>query len=110
MGMFFFLLACSTASDSSDTGQNPACNTAPAVTYENWGQGFFLTYCGACHSRSTANRNGAPEGVDFDNRSDIIKWKDRIQVRVLDEQSMPLGGGVYTDELELLQVLMACDF
>lgn len=103
-----FLLACQDPETTTETEKPVECAAAPQVTYENWGKGFFLTWCGACHTSTAQQRNGAPEGVDFDTLSDIREWKDRIDVRVLDEQTMPLGGGVYEEDLELLEVFLAC--
>jgi uncharacterized membrane protein len=105
--MLFLLIACN--GDKPATTEKPAeCATAPEVTYENWGKGFFLTWCGACHSSTSAERSGAPEGVDFDSLSKIQEWQDRIEARVLEEQSMPLGGGVYEEDLQLLEVFLKC--
>ena len=111
------LFACGEGGDSSkepgttvtDTGEPASCETAPSVTWESWGHGFFLTYCNACHSSTAVNRSGAPEGVDFDSRADTVEWKGRIRARVLEEQTMPLGGGVYEEDLSLLEVMLACD-
>jgi len=38
----------------------------------------------------------------------VIEWQERIQVRVLDEQTMPLGGGVHDNDLEMLETYMNC--
>jgi uncharacterized membrane protein len=108
--MLLLLLACAGPSESSppDSAPPPECASAPDVTWQNWGHGFFLTYCGACHSATSPNRDGAPENVNFDTKADVVGMKDRIRVRVLEEQSMPLGGGVYEEDLELLNVMLAC--
>ncbi len=34
--------------------------------------------------------------------------KERIRLRVIEDQTMPLGGGVYEEDLELLNVMLAC--
>lgn len=85
-----------------------ACADAPLVTWEGWGQGFFLTWCTSCHSAYTADRRDAPEGVDFDTIPDVERWRERILARVVDEGTMPVGGGVYPDQIELLKVLLTC--
>lgn len=117
--MLLLLLACGDGGDTgkgpaggdspADTGRPAECADAPAVTWESWGHGFFLTYCNACHSASSPERSGAPEGVDFDTRAQAVQWEERIRARVLEEGTMPLGGGVYEDDLQLLEVLLACD-
>jgi len=85
------------------------CDTSYQVTWEGWGDGFFSTYCRSCHSSTTEERNGAPEGVDFDTLDDVILWLDSIERVVLDEGSMPVGGGVYEDDLLLLEALLKCE-
>lgn len=110
-GMLLLLtLACADPEDSAEAEPPAACADAPDVTWDNFGYGFFLTYCNSCHSRNTADRRGAPDGVDFDTEADLVQWKERVNVRVLQEGTMPLGGGVYSDELELLQVMLACHY
>jgi hypothetical protein len=84
------------------------CADAPDVTWDGWAHGFFLTWCTSCHSRNTPDRRGAPEGVDFDRESDVRGQAARIEARVLVEETMPVGGGVYPDELSLLQVYLQC--
>lgn len=85
-----------------------ACDGASAVTWEAWGDGFFRTYCRSCHSADTPDRRGAPEGSDFDTLEQVVATTDRIRVRVLDEQTMPVGGGVGQDDLDLLEDFLAC--
>ena len=105
--MILFFLACALETDSAP--EIPAtCETAPEVSWENWGEGFFLTYCNSCHSQVSENRNGAPEDVNFNTYSEVKHWKERIHVRVLEEGTMPLGGGVYPEDLEMLEVFLAC--
>jgi uncharacterized membrane protein len=79
-----------------------------ALNWDGWANGFFSTYCRSCHSASTAERHGAPSGVDFDTREDAIQWSDRIRVRVLDLETMPLGGGVIETDLEPLDLWLQC--
>lgn len=86
------------------------CAAAPRVTWETWGQGFFRTWCGACHTATAQDRNDAPVGVDFSTRADVATWKARIRQRVIEDQDMPVGGGLAPDELALLDVMLSCDF
>jgi uncharacterized membrane protein len=95
--LFYFLVACTSATDS-------ACDSYP--TWENWGEGFFLTWCSSCHSQTAPERYGAPESVTFDTTEDIIEWKSRIEYRVIQEQTMPIGGGISQDELQTLQIFL----
>jgi len=98
-----------TAEDTSAcvTCDSP-CESPLGVTWESFGQGFFQTYCNACHSSTTEVRNGAPEGVDFDQASVTAAFEERIRVRVLEDSTMPVGGGVRAVDLVLLEDLLVC--
>ncbi len=103
--MIWLLLACGSG---ADTGAAPGCEDAYDVTWQSWGEGFFTTYCRSCHSSTTSDRLGAPEGVNFDTEADVVMWADRIRRVVLEDESMPVGGGVYADDLLLLEMLLDC--
>jgi len=92
--------------DSADSSVN--CAGAPTVTWENWGEGFFITWCQACHSAISENRNGAPEGIDFDTADDVRLWTTSIQRTVLEDGTMPMGGGLSEDDRMLLTYLIEC--
>ena len=100
------LLACGKA---VDTGDEPIdCAEAPTVTWNNWGDGFFHTWCQSCHSAETSDRNGAPEGVNFDLESDVIAQQDLVRWAVLETGFMPLGGGLDSDTSLLLEIYLDC--
>ena len=86
-----------------DTGrfEDPVAVDA-TLTWAAFGQGFVRTYCSSCHSSTTANRRGAPESVNFDREGELVEWGVRVRARVLEEGTMPLGGGVLADDLVLL--------
>ena len=90
------------------TGCDSPCESPLGVTWESFGQGFFQTYCNACHSSTTEARNGAPAGVDFEQVGVAAAFEERIRVRVLEEATMPVGGGVPTEDLVLLEDLLVC--
>ena len=107
--VFTLLPACSP--DAADAGA-PTCDTAAAalsVTWDNWAEGFFVSYCQACHASDTPNANGAPAGVHFDTVAEARALAERIRARVLDDQTMPPAGGVLADDLRLLDAWLACD-
>lgn len=107
MLILFLALAC----DNKDTGSDSdavACDTAPNVTWDNWGDGFFATYCRACHSATSPDRRGAPETINFDTEAEVARLLPLVRSVVLDEASMPIGGGVYEDDLTLLDVYLSC--
>ena len=96
MSMLLLLLSCQSAMDT-------ATECDQVTTWHNFGESFFLTWCSSCHAQSTEDRHGAPEGVFLDTEADSRLWQDRIRVRVIEEESMPVGGGISTSELELLE-------
>lgn len=98
------LLAC--ADKTADTAVD--CSVAPAVSWEGWGQGFFLTWCQACHGSDAQDRHGAPADQVFDTWADVLEREEAIRQSVLIEATMPIGGGVDEDELHQLDVLLTC--
>jgi uncharacterized membrane protein len=46
--------------------------------------------------------------VTFDTEADLARWADRIRVRTLQEHTMPVGGGLYDQDLALLEVMLEC--
>lgn len=104
--MWALLLACAAAPQDSDTGlvrDTSDCPTDPTLSWQSWGHGFFLTYCNSCHAEGSAERHGAPPGIDFDTQDKVQAQLGRVRVRVLDQGDMPLGGGVSADDLILLE-------
>ena len=78
------------------------------LTWESFGVGFTATYCRSCHSAATPDRRGAPAGIDFDTEADVRGFADSIRRTVLDEGSMPIGGGVQPLDLARLDDWLAC--
>ena len=85
-----------------------ACVDARELSWSSFGHGFFRTWCTSCHSESSAERAGAPPGIDFDTEDQVATWSDAIRRTVIDDETMPLGGGVYDDDLELLDEYLRC--
>jgi len=101
------LFACA-APTVDDSASSAVCDTGPAPTWESFGDGFFRTYCRSCHSASTPTRSGAPESSNFDTEVEVRAQAARVRARVLEEGTMPVGGGVSEDDLILLDRLLAC--
>lgn len=77
----WLLLACAEpAAESADGGEEPLC------TWDNWGAGYFGSYCLSCHSTGTPDRRGAPTRVDFDAESQVRSFATAL-----------LWGGAYGD-------------
>lgn len=55
------------------TPTDSICPDDSTLTYENFGQNFFNTYCQTCHASTITgdSRNDAPEDLDFDTVEDI---------------------------------------
>ena len=94
-------------SDSNDTAVLN-CDEVPYVTWDNWVHGAFSAHCQGCHATTSLDRYGAPARVVFDTESDAIDWLERIDIRVLQEQTMPPAGGLLPDELTLLKIWLRC--
>jgi uncharacterized membrane protein len=82
--------------------------SSTAVTWDNWAHGFFVSYCTTCHAAQTPDRYGAPASIDLDTQDEVRSLAASIRRTVIDEASMPVGGGVPEDELELLDRYLAC--
>ncbi len=92
----------------ADTDADP-CDTAPTLTWDNFGQGFMDSYCQRCHASDATDRNGAPTTVIFDTEADVIANEDRIRARALgDSPTMPPEGGVPDEERALLELWLDC--
>ncbi len=107
MTAWLLLLACA-GGVTSDTAAETCADTAPEVTWDGDVHGFFLSYCDACHAATSPERHGAPTTVTFDTPQQVLAMAQRIRVRTLDEQTMPVGGGVPSDDLALLEAWLAC--
>ena len=46
--------------------------------------------------------------MDFDTLSDVQAQMSRVRARVLDDQSMPIGGGVPEDVLSQFETWLDC--
>lgn len=92
--------------DSGEPEAEAPCPDGEGLSWDGFGWGFFLTYCNACHSAGASERYGAPVGVDFDRREDVVRQVGRVRARVLEEGTMPLGGGVPPEALDQLEAYL----
>ena len=84
------------------------CDSVPYVTWETYTQGMLMTHCQGCHASESPTRYGAPEDVYFDDIDNALLWSERIRVRTLEIQDMPPAGGIFSEDLYLLQVWLEC--
>lgn len=62
------------------------------LTWESFGQGFFVSYCNSCHSIHSDDRKGAPLAYVFDTPDQVRLLSDRIFLRsAADNVTMPPG-------------------
>jgi hypothetical protein len=62
------------------------------LTYENFGAGFFSSYCNRCHSAPDSDRQGAPDDEVFDTLAEIRAHQDVIFVNAAaSNDAMPPG-------------------
>ena len=122
LGLLLALLACGDkgerdsgggagagdGADSADTGGEGGdgppvdCGDPTGLSWDAFGSGFFRTYCTACHSSTTPDRHGAPDGVDLDSEEAVRALAPRVRARTLEDQTMPVGGGVLEEDRVLL--------
>jgi len=108
----FALLAagCGGPGDSALGGADSAgaCADAPRVTWDGFADGFFGGYCRPCHSVDAAYRYGAPEALNFDTEAEVMTLAASVRRVVIEEGTMPRGGGVLEDDAALLAVWLDC--
>lgn len=107
-----------------DTASGDVCEELSTVTFETFGAGFMTENCMACHASTSANRNGAPDDVIFDDpaaaeagtaspgevdAAATWAWADRILARAaVDPPTMPPMGGTSDDDRTLLYAWLTC--
>ena len=99
--IFVLLSAC-----SHDMNSEIICTEAP--TYDDWTQGFMSSNCQSCHATTALNRYNAPVSIYFDTYDDVVRQRDIIYSSVIEQGSMPPGGGVQEEDIILLQRWLAC--
>jgi uncharacterized membrane protein len=106
--MLLALFGCG-GPDEAEPMSTYDCAAVPEVTWEGWTHGFATTYCLSCHSRQNVDqRNGAPIEANFDTEAEFAALAPRVRARVLEQGTMPLGGGVQPDDLQLLDFYLTC--
>ncbi|MEQ1566934.1 MAG: hypothetical protein ABMA64_14930 [Myxococcota bacterium] len=97
------------------TGDGEADPCADAPTWDGFAEGYVQTWCLPCHSAIVTgpDRQGAPEGLDFDQWSEVYPYRDRFALRATGEVPEELGpmppmGGVPQSQVELLGEWLAC--
>jgi uncharacterized membrane protein len=81
---------------------------AGAPTWDGWANGFFVSYCDACHAPTAPDRHGAPENVSFEDEAAASALAGAIRTSVIDDATMPPAGGVFDADLERLGEWLDC--
>jgi len=108
-------VSCGGDKADSSAAEGPDCSRKPALTWDNFGKGHVDKHCNGCHSVLIPlnQRQEAPIGVDFNTYADVIEWHDRIIARstlkVLDEPTMPPGGGPSQLEMQMALEWLECE-
>ena len=99
------IITNSDAMEESD----PCLKRESVGTWFTVGHPFILSWCRGCHSRDlpTGSRGGAPLEVNFDKKNDILKFQDRIVVR-LQNASMPPSTELPDWEVEEFLLWLSC--
>lgn len=100
----------------------PACPPNSPLTYRSFGGGFLRTWCTGCHSSTLPEpeRQGAPEGIDFDRPEGLIELAESIHDRAVVEvdhfiadptgnaSPMPPAGVARDEDRRRLAIWLAC--
>lgn len=105
------LSSCKPVSGGGFRPQVDACAEGTETSWENTGRPIILSWCLPCHSQvlEASERQGAPEGVNFDDYEAVLGWAERIGARATASGGMPPMGGVPEADLDALQEWLACD-
>ena len=109
LALVLALVACGSEGDDDDDTGPSACEES-ILSYDNFGDPFMRNWCTGCHSSDLAEgmRQDAPTNVNFDSREGILLWRDRIELRALDQGTMPPTAGPGDGEKALLREWLSC--
>jgi len=109
LAALLFWGACGTDAEPAPE-LDPACATS-TLTYDNFGGPFMLDWCRGCHSSGQPDgmRQGAPLGVDFDDRPHVLQWSTEIEALATGTMpSMPPAAGPSVEERAMLAEWVHC--
>jgi len=88
------------------------CRPESKLTYDNFGKGFMLTWCGGCHTSNlkSTDRAGAPIEMNFGSQALVKKHLQRIYTRAaIKGGSMPPSAPVPPEERARLAEWLRCN-
>ncbi|MEZ4451540.1 MAG: hypothetical protein R3B09_18865 [Nannocystaceae bacterium] len=106
----------------SGSSSLPPCPPGSPLTYRSFGGGYLRTWCTGCHSSTLpeVERQGAPEGIDFDRPEAIVELAESIHDRAVVEAErfvddpngsaspMPPAGLASGEDRRRLAIWLAC--
>ena len=78
------------------------------ISYANVGEPFMTQYCIGCHGMQSSNRHGAPNEVTLDSIENIQMHVEVVHAEVA-SGTMPPGGGVASESVELVLQWLDCE-
>ena len=87
------------------------CPDDSALTWENFGGPYVLTYCSGCHHSGlpAGMRQDAPVEIDLESVALVREHAERVWARAADQNAtMPPAGAPGPDERALLGEWLAC--
>lgn len=105
-----------TGATTTDATTGDDLCASSVLTWENFGEPFALSWCTGCHHSAlpTAERAGAPCGVNLDTHAGASQSAARVHVRAIDWSltpgltPMPPAAIVPEEELALLREWLDC--
>jgi mono/diheme cytochrome c family protein len=101
------LTAAACGDDSGGASSGSTCPDGSALTYESFGQDFFMDHCSACHG------SNGPERPKLDSLAQIRAHRAQIDQQAAAGPNgvntrMPESGSVSEDERRKLGAWLAC--
>jgi len=105
------ILLASCAAPVSVPGGAEVCVDGTELTWSNFGKPMLSTWCVSCHGAqvSSADRQGAPEGLNFDHLEGVLPHLERIlATTATDSWTMPPAGGLSERDRDRLREWIEC--
>lgn len=102
LSLSFTVAAC-----GGDDDDNPSTDCADAAQQMR-GAVVVMTSCTNCHAEDAANRNGAPDGIDFDSEAKIMTRESAIRRRAITAETMPPSGPLSQAQQDDLAAYLDC--
>ena len=106
------LFLAASCGDPLDVATVPdPCVEGTSLTWANFGKPTLATWCVSCHGAtvSGSDRNGAPQGLNFESLEQVLPHLDRIlATSATRDWTMPPAGGMSATDREQLREWIVC--